>query len=740
MKILKVIILLFLVLCTTESSYTQLDTTVHRITLRQEVVNKTGKEVTGMTINGKIPGPTLYFKEGDYAVIYVKNEMDVETSVHWHGILLPNFFDGVPYLNTPPIMPGETQKYEYRIIQSGTYWYHSHTMLQEQRGVYGSIVIYPKTQNLQYDKDLVLVLSDWTNQNPQTILRFLKRGTEFYSIQKGTATPLSQVIARGALGAQFNFWKQRMEGADISDVYYDAFLINGESKQEYKHFKPGEKVRLRIINASASTSFWMTFGGGDPVLVSADGLDVEPVKRNKTFIAVAETYDFIVTIPNNNSIEFMATAQDGSGISTAIIGQGKPIEAQEVPKPDKIAMMQKMAKMDMRMGAPAAKFNPQKEEPHKMMNEWGMQMNSEDKDKEQHQGMEMRTDHNKMEAMDMYSEFGYDYLKSPQKTTYSDTIPVKEILLNLTGNMNRYVWSMNGIPFSESDKIKIEKGQIIRITFNNLTMMHHPMHLHGHFFRVINKNGNYSPLKHTVNVPPMEKVTIEFYGNEYGDWFFHCHILYHMMGGMSRVFSYDTPRDPRLKGHPEKELKHEADLYYSWGMVDIASHFSEINLVSSSIRNQFNLSAEYDWHEMFEAEFSYQRYLNSYFSVFAGINAENEKDNPNDIEPVAIAGIRYFTPYMFHLDVRFDHQLRPQVSLEKELMIFSRTILFGEFEYQADFGWVNDLHNEETGEPLNYKDEITWNAGIEFLLTKNFAIIANYDSRFGIGGGLSILF
>lgn len=213
-----------------------------------------------------------------------------------------------------------------------------------------------------------------------------------------------------------------------------------------------------------------------------------------------------------------------------------------------------------------------------------------------------------------------------------------------------------------------------------------------------------------------------------------------MMGGMSRVFSYDTPRDPRLKGHPEKELKHEADLYYSWGMVDIASHFSEINLVSSSIRNQFNLSAEYDWHEMFEAEFSYQRYLNSYFSVFAGINAENEKDNPNDIEPVAIAGIRYFTPYMFHLDVRFDHQLRPQVSLEKELMIFSRTILFGEFEYQADFGWVNDLHNEETGEPLNYKDEITWNAGIEFLLTKNFAIIANYDSRFGIGGGLSILF
>lgn len=271
-------------------------------------------------------------------------------------------------------------------------------------------------------------------------------------------------------------------------------------------------------------------------------------------------------------------------------------------------------------------------------------------------------------------------------------------------------------------------------------MMHHPMHLHGHFFRVLNKNGEYSPLKHTVNVPPMEKITIEFYGNEYGDWFFHCHILYHMMGGMARIFSYDTPRDARLQGYPISNLIHETNRYYSWGMVDIASHFSGINLVSSNIRNQFNLRAEYGWNEILEAEFSYQRYLSSYVSVFVGINAENEKDNTDEIEPVAIAGIRYFTPYMFHLDIRLDHLLRPQVSLEKELMIFPRTILFGEFEYQADFGLVNELENEETGEPLNYKDEIAWNTGLEFLLTKNFAINASYDNRFGIGAGLSVLF
>jgi hypothetical protein len=612
-------------------------------------------------------------------------------------------------------------------------------MLQEQSGVYGSIVIKPPKETIEYDKELVMVLSDWTNQKPQTVLRFLKRGSEFYNLKKGTATPLNQVVARGAFGAQLNFWKQRMEGADIADIYYDAFLVNGHQQINYPDFKPGEKVRLRIINGSASTSFWMTFGGGNPQLVSADGLNVEPVSKNKTFIAVAESYDFIVTVPEGNSIEFRSTAQDGSGYSSAIIGKGEPLPAEAVPMPDKIGMMQQMAKMDMRMGAPAAKLNPKKNEPHKMMKKWGMQMEGEMNHKNNHQSMDMSMEKDDS-GMGMYSEYGYEYLKSPQKTSYSDTIPVKEILLNLTGNMNRYVWSMNGIPLSETDKIKITEGEVTRITLNNLTMMHHPMHLHGHFFRVLNKNGEYSPLKHTVNVPPMKKVTIEFYGNEYGDWFFHCHILYHMMGGMARIFSYDTPRDPRLQGHPVKTLKHETNRYYSWGMVDIASHFSEINLVTSNIRNQFNLSAEYGWNEILEAEFSYQRYLHSYLSVFAGINVENEAENTDEMKPVAIAGIRYFTPYMFHLDVRLDHQLRPQIALEKELMIFPRTILFGEFEYQADFGLINELENEETGQAVNYKDEITWNTGLEFLITKNFALNASYDNRFGFGGGLSILF
>ncbi|KOH43696.1 multicopper oxidase domain-containing protein [Sunxiuqinia dokdonensis] len=723
----------------------QTDTTTYRLVLKQELVNKAGKNVMGMTINGQIPGPTLRFNEGDYAVIYVKNEMDEETSIHWHGLLLPNFYDGVPYLNTPPIMPGETQKYEYPIRQSGTYWYHSHTMLQEQSGVYGSFVIEPEENTLDYDKDLVMVLSDWTNEKPHSVLRFLKRGTEWYTIKKGTATPLNQVIARGALGAQLNFWKQRMEGADIADIYYPAFLVNGSSSQEYPDFNPGEKVRLRIINGAASTSFWMTFGGESPTLVSADGLDVVPVAHNKTFIAIAETYDFIVTIPQNGKIEFRATALDGSGTASAFLGSGEVLPAPVVPKPDKIAMMQQMARMDMRMGAPALKFRPKKDEPEKMMENWGMKMDKEMEmegmDGMGQSKMEKDSKMEKMSGMDMYSEYNYDYLKSPEKTTYPKDTPVKEILLNLTGNMQRYIWSMNGIPLSETDKIKIKESEVTRITLNNLTMMHHPMHLHGHFFRVINENGEYSPLKHTVNVPPMQQVTIEFYGDEYGDWFFHCHILYHLMGGMDRVFSYDTPRDPRLKGYPVSKLIHETNLYYTWGLADVASHLTEINLVSSNIRNQFNLNAEYGWNKNMEAELTYERYLYDYFRVFAGVNVENEQENSLDeISPTAVAGIRFFTPYMFNLDVRIDNELRPQIGIAREIMIFPRTLVFGVFEYQADFGWVNDLNEENPAGNINYKEEITWSAGLEYFLSKNISLMGSYDNRFGAGGGLSIRF
>lgn len=792
-----------------EGNINNLPVREHTITLRGAIVNKAGKDVMGMTVNGTIPGPTLEFTEGEYAVIYVKNEMSVETSVHWHGLLLPNFYDGVPFLNTPPIEPGHTQKYEFPIKQSGTYWYHSHTMLQEQSGVYGSIVIQPKEKVLDYDKELVLVLSDWTNEKPMNVLRNLKRGNEWYGIKKGTATPLNQVIARGAFGAQLDFWRQRMEGADIADVYYPAFLINGEESIEYPEFKPGEKIRLRMINGGASTSFWMTFGGKTPVLVSSDGLDVVPVERNKTFIGVAETYDFIVTVPQKGKMEFRITAQDGSGTASAFIGNGTSLPAMDVARPDKIAMMQKMAKMDMKMGAHALKFQPGKDERFEMKEEYGMQMDKMEgmkmygEMKMDHSKMEMpkdsmlvdhskmkgmKMDHSKMsgmdmnkpkdtiamgkmdhsnmtvmdmkkdktmsgmnmkkedsmpgmkmEGMDMFSEYNYDYLKSPEKTTYDKNVPVKEILLNLTGNMNRYIWSMNGVPLSEADNIKINNKEVTRITFNNLTMMHHPMHLHGHFFRVLNENGEYSPLKHTVNVPPMQKMTIEFYGNngdEAGDWFFHCHILYHMMGGMARVVSYDTPGDPRMDEFPASKIIEETNKWYSWGMADVASHTTGFNLMTSNIRNQFNASFEYGWNENLEGEFTYERYLHDYLRVFGGVNIENStRDSLDEFSTTAVVGVRYLTPYLFNLDVRVDNKLRPRIGVGRSIMIFPKLSVFGYYEYQIDLGFVDDL-------PMNqdYLSETVWSAGAEYMLSRNFSFMASYDNRFGAGGGLSVRF
>lgn len=739
----------------------------YNLTIEENEMTLAGVTAKGMTINGRIPGPVLEFNVGDLAIINVTNKMDEETSVHWHGLILPNFYDGVPYLTTPPIKPGTTFQYRIPINQSGTTWYHSHTMLQEQKGVYGSIVIQPKEKTLEYDTDLVVVLSDWTNEKPMNVLRNLKRGNEWYQVKKGTAVPLSRVVKEGALGAQFKFWRDRMEGADIADVYYPAFLSNGKKMAQYPEFKPGEKVRLRFINASASTYYWMDFGEGNPTIVSSDGVDVTPVNKSRFLFGIAETYDVIVTIPNG-TLEVTATAQDGSGSTSIRLGSGKLFPATVVDRPDKVAMMKQMAKMDMKMGAPAMAGNQKKNTPKALMKRYGMQMDMKDgkmnnqmsMKKDDQKPMNMNDNHMQIimdKKMDIKKDsmpmnhnmymmqkdstsfdyntrktyFNYDFLKAKENTTYKSDIPVNDILLNLTGNMQRYVWSINGVPLSETDKIKIKGGEVTRITLNNLTMMHHPMHLHGHYFRVINENGERSPLKHTVNVPPMQKVIIEFYNEEYGDWFFHCHVLYHMMGGMARIFSYDTPRDERMKDFPVQKLIDETDHYYSWGLLRGGSNFNELFLMSSNIRNGFGLRAEFDYDKNLEAEINYDRYLNDWVRLYVGINTETKIPNSFDeFNTVGLVGVKYFTPYRFNVDVSMDNQLRPRIRLDRELYLFPRIFLEGEYEYRADFGWVNDLGGS------SFESETQWLFGLSYILSRNFSVQANYNNRYGWGGGL----
>ena len=756
----------------------------YNLTIEKNRMTLGGVTANAMTINGSIPGPVLEFNEGDLAIINVTNKMEEETSVHWHGLILPNFYDGVPYLNTPPIEPGTTFQYRIPINQSGTYWYHSHTMLQEQKGVYGSIMIHPKEKTLEYDKDLVIVLSDWTNEKPMNVLRNLKRGNEWYQVKKGTAVPLSRVIKEGAFGAQLKFWRDRMEGADIADIYYPAFLSNGHSLAEYPEFEPGEKVRLRFINASASTYFWLDFGGGDPMVVSSDGIDVQPVSKSRLLFGIAETYDVIVTIPDG-TLEITSTAQDGSGHTSIRLGNGSLYPAQKIDKPDKVQMMKQMAKMDMKMGAPAMAFNKKKNTPEALKKKYGMKMDMKDGHMDMNMNKEMPMEegksHDQMKMNDMkgmkmdsmqmpqkvdsdemrgqmqhdmhdmpemlmdspsfeYTDrktfFNYDYLKAKESTTFDTDLPVNEILLNLTGNMQRYIWSLNGIPLSEADEIKVKGGEVTKITLNNLTMMHHPMHLHGHYFRVINKNGERSPLKHTVNVPPMENVVIEFYNEEYGDWFFHCHVLYHMMGGMARVVSYDTPRDDRMKDYPIQMIVNETDHYYSWGGARLGSNFTEIMLMSSNIRNEWSLRTELDYSKNLEAEVNYNRYMNDWVRVYAGVNTEtSQPDSYEEFNTVGLIGIKYFTPYRFNIDLSADHQLRPRIRLDRELLIFPRVFLEGEYEYRADFGLVNNLEDNKA-----FESETQWLVGLSYILSRNFSIQGNYNNRYGWGGGFLVRF
>jgi CopA family copper-resistance protein len=755
----------------------------YTLTIEQNSMTLGGVNADAMTINGSIPGPALEFTEGDLAIINVINKMDEETSVHWHGLILPNFYDGVPYLTTPPIKPGRTFQYRIPINQSGTYWYHSHTMLQEQKGVYGSILIHPKEKILEYDKDLVVVLSDWTNEKPMNVLRNLKRGNEWYQVKKGTAVPLNRVIKRGALGAQFKFWRDRMEGADIADIYYPTFLSNGHALAEYPEYEPGEKVRLRFINASASTYFWVDFGGGDPMVVSSDGIDVQPVSKSRFLFGIAETYDVIVTIPNG-ALEIASTAQDGSGYTSIRLGSGTLYPAQKIDRPDKVQMMKQMAKMDMKMGAPAMAFNKKKNSPEALKKKYGMKMDMQNG----HMNMEMNNEmpmkksesndqmmmndikEMKMDSMQMpektesgdllqiqhqmqdmtkmqtystsfnYTDrktyFNYDFLKAKESTVFDKELPNNEILLNLTGNMQRYVWSLNGVPLSEADEINIKSGEVTRITLNNLTMMHHPMHLHGHYFRVINENGDRSPLKHTVNVPPMQKVVIEFYNEEYGDWFFHCHVLYHMMGGMARVVSYGTPRDDRMNEYPAQMIINETDHFYSWAGARVGTNFTEIMLMSSNIRNEWSLRSELDYSKNLEAEVNYNRYMNDWVRIYAGVNTEtSQPDSYEEFNTVGLIGIKYFSPYRFNIDLSADHQLRPRIRLDRELLIFPRIFLEGEYEYRADFGLVNDFE-----EDVNFEGETQWLVGLSYILSRNLSIQGNYNNRYGWGGGILVRF
>ncbi|MBI2234079.1 MAG: copper resistance system multicopper oxidase [Micavibrio aeruginosavorus] len=489
----------------------------YSLTITRETVNITGHPVRKITINGTIPGPTLRFTEGEDAVIHVTNAMDEDTSVHWHGMILPGAMEGVPGFNGfPGIKPGETFTYRFPLRQSGTYWYHAHSMGQEQDGHYGSIVITPKGKDpVRADRDYVVLLSDFHDEDSGDIIANLKMSSEYYQYARRTIGDFFDSARADGFGKAWEnakMWgEMRMLPTDLSDVSGYTFLVNGRTPEQSWTgiFKPGERVRLRFINASAMSIYDVRIPGLKMSVVQADGQDVEPVAVDEFRFGVAETYDVIVTPPEDEAYTIAAEPIDRTGFALATLAPREGMKG-PVPQPRPRTLL---TMADMGMGH---------------MDH--MNMDHMDHGPMDHAAMESGW----AQAGTPPGDKALSYADLRYYGTQKDTRdPQREILVRLGGNMERYIWTINGRKFEDSGPINLEYGGRVRLKFVNDTMMAHPMHLHGMFVQLENgQPAEKLPNKHTVIVPPGQSYSVLLTADEPGEWAFHCHLLFHMISGM----------------------------------------------------------------------------------------------------------------------------------------------------------------------------------------------------------------
>ena len=745
-KILPIVVLLL----ATQTLFSQ-NIVRYDLYVRDTIVNYSGKEKRAIAVNGQIPMPTLTFTEGDIAEVYVHNELNEDTSLHWHGLFLPNKEDGVPNLTQMPIKPGTTHKYTFPIIQNGTHWYHSHSGLQEQIGMYGMFIMNKKQNDKTFRKGIddlptvPVILSEWTDLKPENIHRMLHNATDWFAIKKGTTQSYAEAIRQGHFKTKIaNEWK-RMNAMDVSDVHYDKFLINGKNENQLSQFKGGDKVRLRIANGGASSYFWLTYAGGKITVVASDGNDVEPVEVDRLLIAVSETYDVIVTIPaDNTSYEFLATPEDRTKSTSLYIGNG--IKQLIAPLP-KLKYFEGMKMMNGMM-----KMNGDLDDMGMSMSLNQMDMNvvmypeitgaTNAKNKENESSMEMKNDHsnhnqNQYNANKLSSitTLNYAMLKATDKTTLPKDAPVKELRFELTGNMNRYVWSLDNKVVSETDKILIKKGENIRITLYNGSMMRHPMHLHGHDFRIINGQEEFAPLKNVMDLMPMETNIIEFNANVEGDWFFHCHILYHMMAGMGRVFTYENQAPNPLIPNPklaQRKLFADDRAFHIMAENDFATNGNDGMAMIQNTR--WSLGAEWrlgynDMHG-YEAEFHLGRYIGKmqWLMPFIGfdwryrkMNGEIEsnifgQENTKDKRAVLSAGVNYTLPMLVIAQAEVFQDGNVRFQLMREDIPISKRLRMG-FMVNTDTEFMLDAR---------------------YILKRNLSVRTHYDSDMGFGLGLNL--
>jgi FtsP/CotA-like multicopper oxidase with cupredoxin domain len=493
-----------------------------------------GRSARAVTINGMLPGPLIRLREGQNVRIAVTNTLEEDTSIHWHGVLLPFDMDGVPGVSFPGIRPGETFVYEFPIRHAGTFWYHSHSGFQEQLGHYGPLIFDPPGDDpVASDREHVLVLSDWSFLHPHAIFQKLKQEPGYFNRRQPTLAGLlddDDPEPKLSLADRLMWDRMRMDPTDIADVTGSTYtyLINGHGPRDNwtALFRPGERVRLRIINASAMTVFNFRVPGLRMTVVQADGNNVRPVAVDEFQISVAETYDVIVEPEEERAFAMVAESVDRSGMGVATLAPRQGMTAAAPPLRPRPTLglddmgMSGMAHGAMHGAAPAP--NP------------GFDRGV---------GVDMIA----AEPEDAAGKPGLGLEDVDHKVlVYSDLValepnpdprpPSRSLEIHLTGNMERFMWSFDGRKFSEIvEPIRFARNERVRVTLVNDTMMQHPIHLHGHFFEVVNGHAGRQPMKHTVNVLPGSKISFDLTADNPGDWAFHCHLLFHMHAGMFNV-------------------------------------------------------------------------------------------------------------------------------------------------------------------------------------------------------------
>ncbi|MHC8361077.1 copper resistance system multicopper oxidase [Pseudomonas sp. LS2P72] len=504
-------------------------------------VNITGNPRTAMTINGGIPGPLLRWREGDTVTLRVKNKLNADTSIHWHGILLPANMDGVPGLSFHGIEPGGMYVYQFKVRQNGTYWYHSHSGLQEQSGVYGPLVIDAKEpEPFQYDRDYVVMLTDWTDEDAVDLMKTLKKQSDYYNYNKPTVGDFIHDVSEkgwGSTVADRKMWAEmKMNPTDLADVSGSTYtyLMNGQAPNSNWTgvFRPGEKLRLRFINGSAMTYFDVRIPGLKMTVVAADGLHVKPVSVDEFRIAVAETFDVIVE-PTEAAYTLFAQSMDRTGYARGTLAAKAGLSAPVPPlDPRPLVTMDDMGMGGMDHGSMAGMD-------HSAMAMPGMQSHPATENNNPLVDMQAMTTAPKLDdpGLGLRNNGRRVLTYSDLRSTFEDPDgrePSRTIELHLTGHMEKFAWSFNGVKFSDAEPVRLKYGERVRVVLVNDTMMTHPIHLHGMWSDLEDENGEFMVRKHTIDMPPGSRRSYRVTADALGRWAYHCHLLYHMEMGMFR--------------------------------------------------------------------------------------------------------------------------------------------------------------------------------------------------------------